>query len=68
VALTAGTVVGCFAIADFKKILEDHPRMALDYAHTVNNKLRKLEDRHSDLVFRDAKYRADPFYQKLGAQ
>jgi len=44
VALTAGTVVGCFAIADFKKILEDHPRMALDYAHTVNNKLRKLEE------------------------
>ena len=57
VALTAGTVVGSFSIVDLKKILEDHPGMALDYAHTVNKKLRKLEDRHSDLVFRDAKYR-----------
>lgn len=57
VALTAGTVVGSFPIADLKKILEDHPGMALDYANTVNKKLRKLEDRHSDLVFRDAKYR-----------
>ncbi|MES1159556.1 MAG: Crp/Fnr family transcriptional regulator, partial [Bacteroidota bacterium] len=33
------------------------PRMALDYAHTVNKKLKRLEDRHSDLVFRDAKSR-----------
>jgi len=57
VALTEGTLVGSFSITDFKKLLEDHPLMALDYAHTVNKKLRKLEDRHSDLVFRDAKFR-----------
>jgi len=31
--------------------------MALDYANTVNKKLRRLEDRHSDLVSRDAKHR-----------
>ena len=30
---------------------------ALSYANTVNNKLRKLEGRHADLVFRDAKSR-----------
>jgi len=57
IALTAGTVIGSFPVADFKKILEDNSRMALDYAHTVNKKLRRLEDRHSDLVFRDAKHR-----------
>lgn len=57
VSLAAGTIVGTFAIADFKKILEDHPLMALSFVHTVNNKLKRLEDRHSDLVFRDAKYR-----------
>jgi CRP/FNR family transcriptional regulator, cyclic AMP receptor protein len=57
VALTAGTLVGSFAITDFRKILEDHPMMALGYAHIVNRKLKRLEDRHSDLVFRDAKYR-----------
>lgn len=57
ISLTADTLVGSFAVADFRKILEDHPLMALDYAHTVNKKLKRLEDRHSDLVFRDAKYR-----------
>jgi len=57
IALTPGTLVGSFAIADFRKLLEDHPLMALGYAHTVNRKLKRLEDRHSDLIFRDAKYR-----------
>jgi len=31
--------------------------MALGYAQTVNKKLKRLEDRHSDLVFRDARFR-----------
>ena len=57
VALSANTLVCSFPVVDFKKILEDHPRMALDYAHTVNKKLKRLEDRHSDLVFRDARSR-----------
>jgi CRP/FNR family transcriptional regulator, cyclic AMP receptor protein len=57
VALTPNTLVCSFPVVDFKKILEDHPLMALDYAHTVNKKLKRLEDRHSDLVFRDAKSR-----------
>ena len=57
VALTPNTLVCSFPVADFKKILEDNPLMALDYAHTVNKKLRRLEDRHSDLVLRDAKSR-----------
>ena len=57
VALTANTLVYSFPVVEFKRILEDHPLMALDYAHTVNKKLKRLEDRHSDLVFRDAKAR-----------
>ncbi len=56
-ALTSNTVVCYFNIIDFKKILQDNTSMALSYANTVNNKLKKLEGRHSDLVFRDAKSR-----------
>lgn len=56
-ALTANTVVCTFNVGDFKKLLQDNPHMALNYANMVNNKLRKLENRHSDLVFRDAKSR-----------
>ena len=56
-ALTANTVVCVFTIPDFKKLLRENPTMALSYANIVNSKLKKLEGRHSDLVFRDAKSR-----------
>ena len=56
-ALTANTVVCYFNVTDFRKILQDNPMMALHYANTVNEKLRRLQNRHSDLVFRDAKSR-----------
>lgn len=55
--LTANTVVCCFNVKDFKKLLQDNPMMALRYANTVNEKLKRLENRHSDLAFRDAKSR-----------
>jgi len=62
-ALTANTIVCAFNVHDFKKILQDNIMLALDYANTVNNKLRKLEGRHSDLIFRDAKSRLIRFIQ-----
>ena len=56
-ALTDNTVVCIVNIPDFKKLLRENPTMALSYANIVNSKLKKLEGRHSDLVFRDAKSR-----------
>jgi CRP/FNR family transcriptional regulator len=56
-ALTANTVVCVFNVPDFKRLLQENPLMALSYANMVNSKLKKLEGRHSDLVFRDAKSR-----------
>lgn len=56
-ALTANTVVCVFATSDFKKLLQEIPMMALAYAIMVNGKLRRLEHRHADLVFCDAKSR-----------
>ena len=56
-ALTANTVVCVFNVPDFKKLLQDNPMMAIAYANMVNGKLRRLESRHSDLVFRDTKAR-----------
>jgi CRP/FNR family transcriptional regulator len=56
-ALTANTVVCVFNVPDFKRFLQENPLMALSYANIVNNKLKKLQGRHSDLVFRDAKSR-----------
>jgi CRP/FNR family transcriptional regulator len=56
-ALTANTVVCVFNVSEFKRMLQENPMMALSYANIVNNKLKKLEGRHLDLVFRDAKSR-----------
>jgi CRP/FNR family transcriptional regulator len=56
-ALAANTVVCVFNVPDFKKLLQENPMMAIAYANMVNGKLRRLEHRHSDLVFRDTKTR-----------
>lgn len=56
-ALAANTIVCAFTIAGFKKILNNNSAVALAYARLVNKKLRKMEIRHSDLVFQDAKSR-----------
>lgn len=56
-ALMANTIVCYFNVKDFKKIIHDNVMLAMNYANTVNNKLKKLESRHSDLVFHDAKAR-----------
>ena len=56
-ALTSNTIICSFNVVDFKRMLQDNPLITLNYANTVNSKLRKLEGRHSDLVLRDTKSR-----------
>jgi CRP/FNR family transcriptional regulator, cyclic AMP receptor protein len=56
-ALTANTIICSFHVSDFKRILEENPMLALNYAKKVNSKLQRLENRHADLVFHDTKDR-----------
>ncbi|CAN5449539.1 Crp/Fnr family transcriptional regulator [soil metagenome] len=56
-ALTTNTIVCSFNVSCFKQVLHNSPMIAIQYAYKVSSKLRKLEGRHSDLVFRDAKSR-----------
>ena len=56
-ALTSNTIVCSFKVSDFRRVLQTNPDIALSYATKVSSKLRKLENRHADLVFRDAKAR-----------
>jgi CRP/FNR family transcriptional regulator, cyclic AMP receptor protein len=56
-ALTPNTFVCSFKVSDFRRVLQVNPHIALGYANKVSRKLRKLENRHADLVFRDAKAR-----------
>ena|SRR5438552_332545 len=59
--LTANTIVCSFKVGDFRRVLQTNPHIALNYANKVSGKLRKLENRHADLVFRDAKARLIQF-------
>lgn len=56
-ALTANTIICTFHIGDFKRILEENPVTALNYARKVNSKLKRLERRHADLVNLDTRDR-----------
>lgn len=56
-ALTSNTIVCGFNITDFRKILQSNPLLAIRFANKVSSKLKKAENRHADLVFRDAKSR-----------
>src|SRR5215831_12906667 len=56
-ALTSNTIICSFKVSDFRRVLQTNPLVALNYANKVSRKLRKLETRHADLVFRDAKAR-----------
>jgi CRP/FNR family transcriptional regulator, cyclic AMP receptor protein len=56
-ALTANTIIGYCNAADFRRVVQNNPSLAINFASRVNGKLKRLEDRHADLVFRDAKSR-----------
>lgn len=60
-ALTANTIICSFHISDFKRIMEENPQMIMGYAQKVTGKLQRLENRHADLVFLDAKDRLISF-------
>lgn len=56
-ALTSNTIIGYCNASDFKRIIQNNPTLALNFALKVNGKLKRLENRHADLVFHDAKSR-----------
>jgi CRP/FNR family transcriptional regulator len=55
--LTSNTIICYFHVQDFKKLIATHPSIGLNYVQRVSLKLKRLENRHADLVFRDAKAR-----------
>jgi CRP/FNR family transcriptional regulator, cyclic AMP receptor protein len=63
-ALTANTIICSFHVSDFRRILEENPLMALGFLKKVNSKLKRLETRHADLVFRDTKDRLIAFIKQ----
>jgi CRP/FNR family transcriptional regulator len=64
VALTDDTVICSFNPREFEGILNRTPMLAVNFARKVGSKLRRLENRHSNLVFLDVKTRLINFFKE----
>ena len=56
-ALTENTVVCYLSATDFMMALQLYPEIAIIYAKKINMKLRRLEERHADLMHYDVRSR-----------
>ena len=54
-------VICSFLAADFENVLASDPRLALSYTKLVGLKFKKLSNKYSNLVFKDAKTRLHDF-------
>ncbi|HEX2608502.1 MAG TPA: Crp/Fnr family transcriptional regulator [Flavisolibacter sp.] len=66
--LTNNTLICSMPINDMRELLENDSRLAISYVNLVNKKLKKLEGRHSDLVFKDAKSRLIHFIKNWASE
>jgi len=57
-----------FAVEDFEKLLQRRPDMALKYSKWVGFKLRKIQNRLSNLLNKDVKRRLESFLWQLVEQ
>ena len=67
-ALIDDTVICSFTVPNFQRIMQNNSVLALNYVKKVGTKLRKLENRHSDLVFRDVKSRLISFFKEWASR
>ncbi len=62
-ALTDNTVICSFRSSEFKRLMQQCTMLAINYARQVGNKLRRMESKHANLVFKDAKARLICFFR-----
>jgi CRP/FNR family cyclic AMP-dependent transcriptional regulator len=62
-ALTENTVICSFRSSDFKQLMQTNVVLAMNFIQQVSGKFRRLENRHSNLVFKDARSRLISFFR-----
>ncbi len=55
-----------FKIEDFEKVLQQNPSITLSYYKVIGDKLKKLDSRYENLVFKDVKSRLLLFIKEWG--
>lgn len=61
--LTENTILCSFGFRQFEELMQSNPVLALNFARLMSEKLRRLESRHSNLVFKDVKTRLIYFFK-----
>lgn len=62
-ALTENTVICSFKSTEFKQLMQGNAILAMNFIQHVSAKFRRLENRHANLVFKDAKSRLISFFR-----
>ncbi len=62
-ALTENTVICSFRSSEFKHLMQTNVVLAMNFIQHVSGKFRRLENRHANLVFKDAKSRLISFFR-----
>jgi CRP/FNR family transcriptional regulator len=62
-SFTDNTVICSYKSSDFKKLMETNPLLSVNFVQHLSAKFRRLENRHSNLVFKDAKSRLISFFK-----
>ena len=67
IALIPNTFIYYFPVPEFKNLLQENHKFALNYAEMISTKLKRLEEKHSVWTTRDAKERLQYFFQGWAA-
>jgi len=67
-ALTENTVICSFRSSHFKQLMQTNVVLAMNFIQQVSGKFRRLENRHSNLVFKDAKSRLISFFREWASR
>lgn len=60
-ALSSEIIICSFRLEEFETLMESNPSLALSYTKLVGLKLKKLENKYTNLVFKDVKTRLITF-------
>ena len=67
-AASPEVAVCSFTLSNFEQVLQKHPTLAIRYTKQVGWRLKTLENRFSDLVFKDVRTRLVEFLKSYAAQ
>jgi len=63
--LTPNVIICSFLVRDFKRIMATHPDLALHFTTFIGLRLKRLQNRYSNLFFKDVRIRLIDFFKEL---